>query len=140
MSRSSLILDQVFVSVGANLTTTLPTHAHTHLPVQDGLPGGPLLVDGTLLRLLHGHLVLSVQQLQTPGQTDDTSSLTRLLHRAATLLLLLLPPPLSDGRGRFTCFYQRQSSEPQTWFLPPPPPPPRPPSRSSASSCSPLPL
>lgn len=40
---------------------------------------------------------------------------------------------------RFTCFYQRQSSEPQTWFLPPPPLP-RPPPRSSASSCSLLPL
>lgn len=36
--------------------------------------------------------------------------------------------------GRFTCFYQRQSSEPQMWF----PPPPR--ERSSSSSYSPLPL
>lgn len=34
----------------------------------------------------------------------------------------------------FTCFYQRRSSEPQTWFLPPPA------ERSSSASCSQLPL
>lgn len=40
----------------------------THLSIQDGLPRCPLLVDGTLLGLLHGHLVLSVQQLQPSAQ------------------------------------------------------------------------
>ena len=41
-----------------------------HLPVQDGLPGGPLLIDGTLLHLLHRHLVLPVQQLQASAHTQ----------------------------------------------------------------------
>lgn len=36
----------------------------TNLSIQDGLPCGPLLADWTVFNLLHGNLILSIQQLQ----------------------------------------------------------------------------
>lgn len=101
----------------------------THLPVQDGLPRRPLLVDGTLLRLLHGHLVLSVQQLQPSATTGEVSACAA----AAALLRLRCccgsPPP---PRLSLTCSYRRRSSEPRRWCPPPA-------GRSSCASCSPPP-
>lgn len=84
----------------------------SHLSVEDGLPGRPLLADRTLLHLLHRHLILSVQQLQASAHKH-----THMLTHSALLINVFLCVAVCVS---FTCFYQRQSSEPQMWFLPPP--------------------
>lgn len=74
--------NSIFGSISLFLPSLCPPHEPcfacqcTHLPVQDGLPRRSLLADGTLLHLLHGNLVLSIQQLQTSEQKHRKNNTT----------------------------------------------------------------
>lgn len=69
------LLVSVYISKKCLLDVELFSFCLTHLSVQDGLPGRPLLIDGTLLHLLHRHLILPVQQLQTSAHKHTAQRL-----------------------------------------------------------------
>lgn len=71
------LLASVYISKQFLLDVELFSFSLTHLSVQDCLPGRPLLINGTLLHLLHRHLILSVQQLQTSAHKHTAEIITR---------------------------------------------------------------
>lgn len=71
------LLASVYISKQFLLDVELFSFSLTHLSVQDSLPGRPLLINGTLLHLLHRHLILPVQQLQTSAHKHTAEIITR---------------------------------------------------------------
>lgn len=58
----------------------------SHLSIKNGFPRGSLLADGAVLHPLHRHLVLPIQQLQSPAENRSRGEVERMAKKIISQL------------------------------------------------------